>query len=121
VSEPQLEEGPAEKPKPKPRKPSKPAVTEKKKYQLLAAKHGAYNTPEGVRRSSRSKMAPLKFWQGERVVYDRDTDAEVPEVVDVLTCRSPHTNYTPKDVKKKPRKRRNNQKTPKALRMSAKA
>ncbi|KAF9899510.1 hypothetical protein BX616_003007 [Lobosporangium transversale] len=44
---------------------------------------------QGVRRSHRVKIAPLKFWQNERVVVCRDKDMPTPIIKSVIRAENP--------------------------------
>mmetsp|Transcript_44127 Transcript_44127/g.71845 ORF Transcript_44127/g.71845 Transcript_44127/m.71845 type:complete len:1250 (-) Transcript_44127:122-3871(-) len=61
------------------------------KKEASAVVHSVLCTVErddGARKSMRKKMAPLRYWKNEKVVYDRPQGSEVPIVVDVYTLPS---------------------------------
>ncbi|QLL30608.1 hypothetical protein HG536_0A04260 [Torulaspora globosa] len=47
--------------------------------------NGNFQRPEGVRRSSRVKVAPLEYWRNEKIVYKKKSDKPVLEIDKIIT------------------------------------
>ena len=47
----------------------------------------------GLRRSRRRKMTPLKFWKGESVIYKRRLSGKTLDLVQVRKCPDALTPY----------------------------
>ncbi|QLQ78174.1 hypothetical protein HG537_0A04210 [Torulaspora globosa] len=44
-----------------------------------------FHRPEGVRRSTRVKVAPLEYWRNEKIVYKKKSDKPVLEIDKIIT------------------------------------
>jgi mannose-6-phosphate isomerase-like protein (cupin superfamily) len=59
---------------------------------------------KGLRRSQRNRIAPLKFWENEHIVYHLD-ESDMPAMVDVVHAIPQPTPKRRRIVKKGPRKK----------------
>ncbi|KAK9478449.1 Mif2/CENP-C like-domain-containing protein [Lipomyces japonicus] len=67
------------------------------KYIPSTAKASETQPDDGLRRSSRVRVAPLSFWKNERIVYDLDEN-HVPKIKEIVQVESPKPRDKPEKL-----------------------